>query len=131
MKNMKLHHAAVVCSSEENSDRFYGSGLGLEKIKKYILSSELAEQIFGTPYECQIIFYSDGNSAIEVFIPTSSVEKMSPFVHLCLEVEKREQFLGDCLALGITVRRVQKGDSLLSFIEDFDGNLFEIKETST
>jgi len=128
---MKLHHAAVVCSSEKNTDQFYEKILKLKKIKKYILSSDLAEQIFGTPYECQIIFYSDGNLAVEVFIPTSSVGKVSPFVHLCLEVEKREQFLADCLALGITVKRVQKGESLLSFIEDFDGNLFEIKETST
>ena len=128
---MKLHHAAVVCSSEKNADQFYEEILKLEKIKKYILSSELAEQIFGTPYECQIIYYANGNLAVEVFIPTSSVEKVPHFVHLCLEVGKREQFLGDCQALGITVKRVQKGESLLSFIKDFDGNLFEIKETST
>jgi len=128
---MKLHHAAVVCSSEKNADQFYEEILKLKKVKKYILNSDLTEQIFGTPYECQIIFYSDGNLAIEVFIPTSSVEKVPRFVHLCLEVEKREQFLGRCQAMSIAVKRVQRGESFLSFIEDFDGNLFEIKEEST
>ena len=126
--NMKLHHAAVVCSSEESSDRFYGRGLGLEKIKKYILNSDLAEQIFGTPYECQIIFYANKDLAVEVFIPTISMEKVPHYVHLCLEVKKREQFLGNCQALGIAVKQVQKGESFLYCIEDFDGNLFEIKE---
>jgi len=127
---MKLHHAAVVCGSEKNSDNFYVRVLGLEKIKKFILNSDLAEQIFGTPYECRIIFYTDGNLAVEVFIPTSSMEKLPHFVHLCLEVEKREKFLGRCQTLGISVKRVQKGESFLCFIEDFDGNLFEIKELS-
>lgn len=126
--NMKLHHVAVLCSTEENSDRFYEGILGLEKIKKYILNKDLAEQIFSISCEPQIIFYAKGNLAVEVFIPTTSPEKMLPFVHLCLEVEKREQFLQNCRALGIVVKRIQKGESLLAFIEDFDGNLFEIKE---
>ena len=126
---MKLHHVAVICSSEENSDHFYGRGLGLEKIKKYTLSSDLAEQIFNTPYECQIIFYANKDLAVEVFIPTTSAEKVPHFVHLCLEIEKREQFIGRCQSLGIAVNRVQKGESFLYFIEDVDGNLFEIKES--
>ena len=124
---MKLHHLAVVCSSEENADRFYEGILGLEKIKKYILNKDLSEQIFDIPSECQIIFYANGSLAIEVFIPASFPEKMLPFVHLCLEVEKRGEFLQNCQALGIAVKRIQKGESLLAFIEDFDGNLFEIK----
>ena len=121
---MKLHHAAVICSSEKKADQFYKEILKLEKIKNYILSRELTKQIFGSPDECQIIFYSKGNSAIEVFIPKTSGEKLNPFVHLCLEVKKREHFLEHCQTLGIIIKRVQKGESFLSFIEDFDGNLW-------
>jgi catechol 2,3-dioxygenase-like lactoylglutathione lyase family enzyme len=76
---MRMHHAAVVCSSETNADRFYQ-------------------------------------------------EKGPSFEHLCLEVEKREDFLAQCQSSGVEVKRIPKGDSLLAFIEDYDGNLFEVKE---
>jgi catechol 2,3-dioxygenase-like lactoylglutathione lyase family enzyme len=126
---MRFHHAAVVCSSPETSDRFYEGILGLKKVKSFTLNSALSEQIFETARECGIIFYADETLAVEVFLDISTPTERSPFLHLCLEVEDREAFLEMCHAKGVRVNRVQKGDSLLAFIEDYDGNLFEIKES--
>ena len=33
-----------------------------------------------------------------------------------------------CKAADVAVNRVPKGDRLLTFVKDYDGNLFEIKE---
>jgi len=126
---MKLHHVAVVCSSQENADRFYEGVLGLQKIKTSPLSEELSGQIFDIAQKCQIILYANETFAVEVFVPASPPEKRVPFVHLCLEVENREKFIGKCQEMALPVNQITKGDSLLIFVQDFDGNLFEIKKT--
>ena len=118
----------MVCRSQENADRFYGGILGLRKIKSFTLSKDLTGQIFEIPRECQIILYGNDNFAAEVFVAHPAPGKVTSLVHLCLEVEDREGFLGKCQAMGLTVKRVPKGDSLLTFVHDYDGNLFEIKE---
>jgi catechol 2,3-dioxygenase-like lactoylglutathione lyase family enzyme len=126
---MRLHHVGLTCSSQENADRFYGGLLPLQKIKTTTLSEGLAGQIFDTAQECQIILYANETFAVEVFVPASPSGKRAPFVHLCLEVESREEFVERCQDMALPVKRIERGDSALTFIEDFDGNLFEIKET--
>ena len=125
---MRLHHVAVTCSSQENADRFYEGLLPLQKIKTTTLSEGLAGQIFDTAQKCQVILYANETFAVEVFVPASLPGKRAPFVHLCLEVENREEFVERCQDMALPVKRIEKGDSLLTFVEDFDGNLFEIKE---
>lgn len=124
---MRLHHAAVVCRSKENADRFYGGILGLKPVKSANLSADLAQRIFGAPRGCDFFFYTDDDLAIEVFVAEVSKEKIPRFPHLCLEVEDRDAFLSRCESKGFRVNRVQRGDSELNFLEDDDGNLFEIK----
>jgi len=126
---MRLNHVAVVCSSQENADRFYEGVLGLQKIKTSPLSEELARQIFDIAQKCQISLYTNETFAVEVFVPASPPKKRAPFLHLCLEVENREEFLERCHEMALVVKRIEKGDSLLTFVQDYDGNLFEIKET--
>ena len=128
---MKLHHVAVVCSSRENSDRFYKGLLGLKEIKSAMLDKKLAGQIFDIACESQLILYANEDFTVEVFVPASAFEKVNTFVHICLEVEDREEFAAKCQAIGVVVKRIPKGDSMLIFAEDYDGNLFEIKESIT
>ena len=125
---MRLNHVALVCSSEQRAHDFYEGLLGLRKIKSFVLGEDLAEQIFEIPSERRIILYGNDNFAVEVFVENRAPESASPFVHLCLEVKDREGFLGKCEAMGLMVKRVPKGDFLLTFVQDYDGNLFEIKE---
>jgi catechol 2,3-dioxygenase-like lactoylglutathione lyase family enzyme len=125
---MKLHHVAVTCRSQETADRFYEGILGLEKIKTMTLSEELTKQLFDTAQECQVMFYGNEDFAIEVFVPASAPVKNTAFVHLCLEVKNRERFVEKCQGKGLGVNWVPRGDSMIALLEDFDGNLFEIKE---
>ena len=124
---MKLKHAALVSSSLENADRFYGSVLGLKKAKSSTLSRDLAKEIFDTDLECQYILFKNESLAIEVFITTLSPAKIAPFAHICIEVEARDEFLEKCRSKGLEVNSIPKGESHIVFIKDYDGNLFEIK----
>ena len=125
---MRLHHVAVESRSEENADRFYKGILGLRRIKTSLLHKELSREIFDITRECQIILYGNENLTVEVFVLGLDWEKSVSFEHICIEVEDREGLMTRCRAEGLKVKEIPKGDSLLTFIADFDGNLFEIKE---
>ena len=43
---MRLHHAALVSSSEANADKFYEDILKLRKVKTSVLKSDMALRIF-------------------------------------------------------------------------------------
>ena len=125
---MKLSHVALLCSSEQKADHFYQGILGLEKIKAFTLSRELAEKIFGVALECPVLLYGNDQCRVEVFLADPPLEASPRFEHLCLEVENRETFMKTCQAANLKVNLVPKGDRFLLFVNDFDGNLFEIKE---
>ena len=125
---MRLHHAALFSSSEANSDKFYEDILKLRKIKAYVLKSDLALKIFGIDDECLLILYGNDDFAIEVFVPKLVPSKKEPFPHLCLELDDREGLLARCRSAGLKIKLVPKGDSRICFVQDFDGNQFEIKQ---
>jgi catechol 2,3-dioxygenase-like lactoylglutathione lyase family enzyme len=124
---MRLGHVALTCSSHENAGGFYEGILGLRKIKTFLLTKDLAQRIFDVSCESQVIVYGNEDLAVEVFVAEQTPETKPPFVHLCLEVEDRQAFVENCLAMGVAVSHVPKGEALLTFVRDYDGNLFEIK----
>lgn len=125
---MRLNHVALVCNSEQSADDFYQGILGLRRIRSSVLSQDLARRIFGIDRECQMLVYGNDRFIVEVFVAADSPGRAASFEHVCLEVEDVEEFVKSCEARGVTVNRVPKGDRLLTFVKDFDGNLFEIKE---
>ncbi len=125
---MVLSHVALVCSSEENSDRFYQDVLGLEKLNSKLLSAELSKKIFQLDDEYQIINYGDEFIRFEIFISTHSHIPQPRLDHVCLAVGDRDRFINRCTEMNVHINKIPKGDALLVFVEDYDGNLFEIKE---
>ena len=125
---MRLIHAGLVSSSEDKADRFFSGVLGFEKTRRSELSAELADRLFGVDGGCEIVYYGSGDLEIEVFVTTPPEIVGSRMGHLCLEVANRAELLARCAEMGVAVRQAPKGDSLIVFIEDEDGNLFEIKE---
>ena len=128
---MKLHHIATVCSSIERADRFYEEVLNLKKIKSGTLDRAFAKQLFDISQECEIILYGNEDFRIEVFVAVSDPKLKVPYVHVCLEVKDRKSFVEKCEQAGLTVKRIPRGDYPIVFIEDYDGNMFEIKEFTT
>ena len=125
---MRLIHAGLVSSSEDRADRFFSGVLGFEKTRRSELSAELADRLFGVDGGCEIVYYRSGDLELEVFLIGLPEPAGSRIGHLCLEVASRAELLARCEEMGVAVRQAPKGDSLIVFIEDEDGNLFEIKE---
>jgi catechol 2,3-dioxygenase-like lactoylglutathione lyase family enzyme len=126
---MLLKHVALVCGSEKNSDKFYRDLLGLEKQNPKILSRALSQQIFNDDAEYKIINYMAGGVHVEIFLSDHGVQDRTKIAHICLEVANLPEFLQKCHSMGIHVRQIPKGEGSIIFIADFDGNLFEIKES--
>ena len=125
---MLLRHVGLTCSSEENSDKFYRDLLGLKKSGPKTLPAELSRAIFNFDAELQIINYMDENVHFEIFIHSQNRHHAGLIEHSCLDVGDLEIFLEKCRAMEVEISQIPKGDKTLTFIKDYDGNLFEIKQ---
>jgi len=123
-------HTALVCSSEEHADKFYKALLGLEKAEPKTLPADLSQAIFGIYTDLTIINYTGDGMHFEVFIDANQADSKPKIEHTCIEVESRGRFLEECDKLGITANQVPKGEKILLFVNDPDGNMFEIKTRS-
>jgi catechol 2,3-dioxygenase-like lactoylglutathione lyase family enzyme len=124
---MQLKHIALVSSTEEKADRFYQAVLGLKKINEKTIPAALSDQIFNLNAELKIINYANEKIHFEIFIAGKQSPEATRISHVCLEVSNLEAFLESCRKMEIAIRQVPKGDAMITFIEDDDGNLFEIK----
>jgi catechol 2,3-dioxygenase-like lactoylglutathione lyase family enzyme len=123
---MIISHVGLVCSSEEHADQFYANVLGLTKAAPKTLPAELTQSLFGYNKPIQILNYQNEGSHFEIFIDAGK-QKNLPIEHTCIEVANMEEFLDTCRRMKVEVRQVSKGDKVIVFIEDYDGNLFEVK----
>ena len=124
---MILRHVALTCSSEEKSDKFYKSLLGLQKSEPKIIPPALSEALFGIYSELKIINYLNEYLHFEIFFASHHNSSVRRIEHVCLEVHDLAAFLAKCRTLQVKIAQIPKEDKLLTFISDDDGNLFEIK----
>ena len=124
---MIIRHVALTASSEKKADAFYADLLGLTKSEPKTLPLELANAIFNVEQELVMINYQDEQVHFEIFITPSRGENSPKIEHTCLEVDDLEKFLAKCRSLNADISQIPKGDKILTFVRDFDGNLFEIK----
>ena len=125
---MLLRHAGLTCSTEDNADKFYRDLLGLNKSEPKKLPSDLSKAIFNLEAELQMINYMDEHVHFEIFVTNQPGAAQRPIEHLCLEVDDFTGFIEKCRRMQAAVALIPKGDKTLTFIKDFDGNLFEITQ---
>jgi catechol 2,3-dioxygenase-like lactoylglutathione lyase family enzyme len=124
---MLLKHVGLTCSTEDNADKFYRDLLGLNKSEAKILSADLSNAIFNIDRQLQIINYMNENLQFEIFITGQRRKGFESIDHQCLAVDDLSIFIEKCRKMGVALSQIPKGDKTLTFIKDFDGNLFEIK----
>jgi catechol 2,3-dioxygenase-like lactoylglutathione lyase family enzyme len=125
---MRLLHVGITCSSEERADKFFVELLGMQKAEPKVLAAEICRALFGVERALTMINYVGESAHFEVFVCGAAIVSARAIEHACIEVEDLSAFLRKCDSLGVEVTRVAKGESLITFIKDADGNLFEIKE---
>jgi catechol 2,3-dioxygenase-like lactoylglutathione lyase family enzyme len=125
---MDLLHVGLTASSEDRADRFYVDLLGLKKAEPKVLAAEICLAIFGIDRELTVINYVGESAHFEVFVCGAAPAPARRIEHACIAVENLPEFLRKCEKFNLEMIRVPKGESLITFIKDADGNLFEIKE---
>jgi len=125
---MELLHVALASSSEDRADGFYVGLLGLRKAEPKVLPAAIGRALFGIARELTVINYTGAAAHFEVFICPAAPPPTGRVEHTCVAVADLSEFLRKCEQARAEVIRVPKGESLITFIKDADGNLFEIKE---
>ncbi len=125
---MRISHIALVSSSEKKANQFYRDLLGLKELRSTLIPASLSKPLFGIDQELKVIDFGDEQVKFEVFIADHE-DGLPPkrLDHICLEVEDREALLKKCGEMGLEILQAPKGNSLVVFIKDGDGNLFEVK----
>ena len=125
---MKYVHTGLGARSEENADRFFVNILALEKSAPKVLNKEITYAIFGISEELLIINYKNENVHYEILVYNEYRAPEKQIAHSCLQVKDLINIVNKCRKTGLKVVEVPKGTGVVTFISDFDGNLFEIKE---
>ena len=124
---MDLLHVALTSTSEDSADGFYVDLLGLKKAEPKILAAEICRAIFGIDRELTVINYIGGAAHFEVFVCRAAPTPVRRIEHACIAVGNLPEFLRKCGNFQVEMIHVPKGESLITFIKDADGTLFEIK----
>jgi catechol 2,3-dioxygenase-like lactoylglutathione lyase family enzyme len=125
---MKIRHIGLVCRSERNADRFYGDFLGLKKSEKKLIPPTITIPLFFINEGLEVINFSSEALLFEIFIHDGTGEELGPIAHVCLDIKDPDALLARASALDVPVLRVPKGDTEVIFVQDYDGNRFEIKK---
>jgi catechol 2,3-dioxygenase-like lactoylglutathione lyase family enzyme len=125
---VNVRHYGLACRSEQTADRFYEKFLGLKKSEPKTVPAALGEAFFGLPRDLAVMSYAGDGVSFEVFIQEREPSAARSPNHICLEVPNLETFLERCRSMDVPVIRAPRGEQWITFIRDFDGNLFEIKE---
>jgi catechol 2,3-dioxygenase-like lactoylglutathione lyase family enzyme len=126
---MKIIHTGLGASSEEKADHFFVDILGLNKSGTKILDKKLTQAIFGIDYELLVINYLDDETAhYEILVYQGYKVPEKQVVHSCIKVDDLASIVNKCRDAGLKVIKVPKGSNVVTFISDYDGNLFEMKE---
>lgn len=127
---MEIVHYSLACSSIDNADCFYIGCLEFEKKATKSLFADLSKTFFGLDQELVILNYARNNILFEIIIHEKQEPKLNPIEHICLNVENKTELLMKINALGLKKVQKQKGEKIITFVSDFDGNLFEIIEST-
>ncbi len=121
-----LNHVALQCNDKEMIETFFTEVLGLPIKKKFTVSRELSEAIFGIDESVDVEVYDNNETRFEIFI--TQTEEKRGYGHVCIEIDNKKEFIDRCKQHGIKPMVITKGGKNLLFVRDFSGNLFEIKE---
>ena len=121
-----LHHIGVQYPNKVSADTFFNEILGLPKQKEFILPAEISKMLFGKDKDVEVVAYGDDNFKFEVFITPD--QKPQNFDHICWLVKDRNEFIEICKKNNIDHIIMDTGEKVLTFVRDWGGNVYEIKE---
>ncbi len=127
---INLNHIGVVSRNKEDAINFYNKILGFEILYEFQVPEKLSYEIFKIQHSLNVIVFGNSLINIEVFIFPGFKLPEPNIQHICITVESIERFLQTVKENNIEIIIGDKDGKKKYFIEDFSGNLFEIKSES-
>lgn len=124
-QNTSLNHVALQFKDSTKADIFFTKILGLKLKKNFTITPELANKIFNISENVEIRVYENEKASFEIFI--TKQEKNTGYMHTCIEIKNKEEFINRCKEYKINPFIVEKNGKKLLFVRDFSENLYEIK----
>ncbi len=121
-------HASVTVSTPARAHQVFGELFGMGLVKEMTAPRELVQALFARDEEVRILVFDGNAAAVEVFVSDACAGRADRFDHICLTVPDRPSLLLVAGSMGFEVRRFPKGDRDVVFLQDLDGNLYEIKQ---
>jgi hypothetical protein len=122
-----LDHAACAYRSKENAHTVLAVCLGLDTLYEFTLDEEPAKQLLGLDQPVEIVVFGSRIRLIEAFIVPEPPTCIRPN-HLCLVLPDLQASMERCERYGLDVRKALVVDHDVYFVQDMDGNLFELKQ---
>ena len=126
MKETVFNHVGITINDSSEIKNFYVDILGLEIIKKFILSKMMTSQIFNTEKETEVTVVGKKDFMVELFIADKNDHRN--FQHVCITVNDQKQALQKAQENNYPCTIIKRDISDLAFIKDKSNNLFEIKQ---
>jgi len=123
---MLLNHVGIVNKSEEKAVRFYQGILGFKKTREFVVSTELAEQLFSVSKEIKVLVFERDGIKIEVFICPECRQPFPDYSHIGFLLDDFQHIKETAQEMGALVMG-KTDEKTVYFIKDFSGNLIEIK----
>ena len=126
------HHFGLFTSRPKELQAFYEKKLGFKFEERKELPAGLMKRIFGIHSVCELVKLSYEEFLLEIFSPADMVlEKRNIYAdgynHWGMRVEDLEEFIRQVEKKGVNILKIGNKGSLIFFIKDPDGNLFEVQ----
>lgn len=125
-------HIALEFSKLENAQAVLEELFGMKLLRSFNIEERLSQALFEKNPPENIMLYGKDSMAIEAFIDKNiEISKKYSYGHLCMAVENMGIFIDKCNSLGLKIMQYRKDERLITFMQDKDKNLYEIKEKTS
>jgi catechol 2,3-dioxygenase-like lactoylglutathione lyase family enzyme len=127
--SLSLNHIALWSSSEKNANTFFTDLLGFTFLYKFHATRTIIEDIFSINRPMNILVFGNDSLKIEIFINDQLQYDHHPINHICLNVDNIDDIFNRAKQYKLPRKVIKRDNRNIFFIKDFDGNLFELKNS--
>lgn len=123
-----LNHIGITIREAREIRDFYQDILGFKIVRSFKITKDLVKKIFDIGREADVFLLQKNDFFLEIFIDKEKI--INNFSHICVNLENRDDIIKMAKNGDYKCRIIPRQEFDLVFIEDKNGNIFELKEIS-
>jgi catechol 2,3-dioxygenase-like lactoylglutathione lyase family enzyme len=125
----RILHAAIAVRSEAAARELFESVFELPEQYRFDVEESVCRLFFDVNFRANVIVFGCENATIEVFVLDKPYPLKAGFRHICLGFDDRLPVIERARKAGYRVEVLPRDSDDVIFIQDHDGNLYEIKNS--